>query len=213
MSVRNSEQILGPGTCLVLRRTGAFSLRCIDEGYTGICVNSFHPQDMDRVGDPLIRPLDGFLLQLLTIVDRELTEGGGPTLGALGLALLEASWRHVTSQDTPTQADPKYWAQRVQSRLDANLGSGNDIAQILDGLGLSYRQLARHFEAQMAMTPKEYVQGKRIAEAKHLLGSTELSMLSIAMELGFPSSQHFATSFRQSTGLTPSQWRQKRGQM
>ncbi|MFW5846112.1 MAG: helix-turn-helix transcriptional regulator [Planctomycetota bacterium] len=77
---------------------------------------------------------------------------------------------------------------------------------MLDGLGLGYRQLTRHFVAAMGMAPKQYQLLRRIEEAQRLLQQTRLSITSIAVELGFPSSQHFATQFKRITGSRPSQF-------
>jgi AraC-like DNA-binding protein len=44
----------------------------------------------------------------------------------------------------------------------------------------------------------------KLAEARKLLVETSLPVSTIAAELGFPSSQHFATRFRKLTGQSPS---------
>lgn len=47
----------------------------------------------------------------------------------------------------------------------------------------------------------------RIRRAEDLLKDRTRSITDIAAELGFASSQHFATRFRQETGKTPRDWR------
>ena len=49
----------------------------------------------------------------------------------------------------------------------------------------------------------------RIARAQELLRTTDRHLGWIAIELGFSSSQHFATEFRRATGMSPSEWRNR----
>ncbi|MCK6491308.1 MAG: helix-turn-helix domain-containing protein, partial [Planctomycetes bacterium] len=48
---------------------------------------------------------------------------------------------------------------------------------------------------------------RQISAAKHLLRGGAQEVTAVALACGFPSSQHFATRFRQATGLTPSAYR------
>ena len=45
--------------------------------------------------------------------------------------------------------------------------------------------------------------------ASHLLATTPRSVLEVAMEVGFCSSQYFASAFRRITGMTPTAFREK----
>ena len=47
-------------------------------------------------------------------------------------------------------------------------------------------------------------------QAKHLLESTDLSISSIAMELGYADHYFFARQFKQKVGITPGKFREKR---
>lgn len=49
----------------------------------------------------------------------------------------------------------------------------------------------------------------RIARAQELLRTTDHHLGWIAIELGFSSSQHFATEFRRVAGMSPSEWRSR----
>jgi len=51
---------------------------------------------------------------------------------------------------------------------------------------------------------------QRVLEAKRLLLTTRRSIVDLANDLGFPSSQYFATVFAQYTGLSPSVYRSRR---
>lgn len=57
------------------------------------------------------------------------------------------------------------------------------------------------------ITLKQYVQKRRLSEAKHLLMNTELPVSSIMERVGYQNSQFFYQLFQQETGLTPTQFR------
>jgi len=101
------------------------------------------------------------------------------------------------------------WAAAARTAIDLNIGTGRPLHQTLANLPLSYRQLARCFQARYGASPKEYLERARIDEARRLLSGTALEIISIAVELGFSSSQHFAASFRRLTGCTPSEYRRR----
>lgn len=74
-------------------------------------------------------------------------------------------------------------------------------------LGLSPSGLRMRFQAETGYTPKEYLLHRRIEEARRRLSVTEDHITAIAHELGFPSSQYFATVFMRQTGSTPRAYR------
>ncbi len=54
------------------------------------------------------------------------------------------------------------------------------------------------------------LRGARVREAQRLLLSTARSTTAIALQLGFPSLQHFTVEFRKLTGEAPGAWRARR---
>lgn len=57
------------------------------------------------------------------------------------------------------------------------------------------------------LSPQLYMERIRVREAGRRLTETDQSVTQIAMDLGYASSQHFATAFRRVTGRTPTRWR------
>ena len=81
------------------------------------------------------------------------------------------------------------------------------IDALTEELGLSANTLLARFRRLTGLPPHAFLVKCRIHRAGVLLRRTSRSVTDIAMELGFSSSQHFATCFRQETGLTPCAWR------
>ncbi len=72
-------------------------------------------------------------------------------------------------------------------------------------------QLSEFVNESLGVSFPLYVNRYRVEEAKELLREDpDRSTLSIAFEVGFGSKQTFNTSFKQQTGMTPSEWRKAR---
>ena len=75
-------------------------------------------------------------------------------------------------------------------------------------VGLSPAGLRARFKTETGYTVHEYLLHRRIREARRRLTKTTDEITRIAHELGFSSSQYFATVFRRRTGDTPKEYRQ-----
>ena len=73
---------------------------------------------------------------------------------------------------------------------------------------LSPNTILSRFRQMTGLPPHAFLMKCRIHRAKELLARGEMDITAIATELRFSSSQHFATRFRQETGLTPKAWRE-----
>lgn len=203
-------QRLGPATALVLPAGSRFALWCDRHGYRGIGVNL---RRMDRApatpGQFTCAPR---LRQLADVLEAELIAAEPGHTGVLN-AVAIAACRLAVDQATrpgsvPDSQDDAYWARRVQLAIDYHLTDTRNLAGILQRLGLSYRQLSRHFQGVYGYSPKRYQLLRRVEEARMMLQRTNLPVTQIALELGFASSQHFAGRFRELTGQTPRAFRQ-----
>lgn len=67
--------------------------------------------------------------------------------------------------------------------------------------------LIRFFNKHLFMSPMKYVSKMKIDRAKQLLVTSNLSISKIAMQLGYSSAYHFSNRFKETTGYTPSAWR------
>jgi len=78
---------------------------------------------------------------------------------------------------------------------------------VASNVGLSPAGLRARFKAETGYTLHEYLVHRRVEEAEHRLVSTAEDITNIAHNLGFSSSQYFATVFRRETGMTPGEYR------
>lgn len=83
----------------------------------------------------------------------------------------------------------------------------------LDGLSekfyISKYHLIREFKHSFGLTPIEYLEKRRVKEAKYLLSNTEMDMTNISRSLGFSSSSYFSERFKKITNITPTEYRKQ----
>ncbi|MDE7121593.1 MAG: AraC family transcriptional regulator, partial [Oscillospiraceae bacterium] len=82
----------------------------------------------------------------------------------------------------------------------------SDIAEYF---GKSRGAVSTEFKKQTGMNLSDFIQLKKIQEAQELLYQTEKSLVSISNYLGFSSQSHFCRVFKQVTGITPKEYREK----
>ncbi len=92
----------------------------------------------------------------------------------------------------------------VLRHIEQHLDEPLPISQLASLAGLSEARFKARFKAETGIPPGEYVLRARIQEAERRLAEDEGSITRIAFDLGFSTSQYFATVFKRFTGQTPS---------
>jgi AraC-like DNA-binding protein len=72
---------------------------------------------------------------------------------------------------------------------------------------LSLSHFKRRFRTETGLSPRQFILRDKIEAAKRILHERPTSVTDIALDLGFVSSQYFATVFKRITGVTPSRYR------
>ena len=83
------------------------------------------------------------------------------------------------------------------------------VADVLQHVRLSRGALEPRFKAVLGHTIHAEMQRVQIAEVKNLLSASDLPLKQIARRCGFNYTQYMARAFRQATGLTLSEYRQR----
>lgn len=81
------------------------------------------------------------------------------------------------------------------------------VPELADLAGVSPSHFYRIFQKYTGLAPMAYMERLRIETAGRRLKETADAVTEIALDLGYASSQHFATVFRRVTGRTPTEWR------
>jgi AraC-like DNA-binding protein len=104
----------------------------------------------------------------------------------------------------PSSADPRI--ARAVEYAEAELASA-DFAGACRAAAMSARSLRRHFIAATGITWEEYLRRLRITHALEHLERGNLTIGSIADEIGYRSQSALAAAFRSLVGCSPSEYR------
>lgn len=163
-------------------------------------------------------PADRSLQEAVGIVLRELSSPrrlSDSALRAMGELFRSLAMRAIADSeggcpDRPLDREyADFWTRTVRQVIDSHLYSDRCLGDLLSSVGRSYRHLSRCFTSVMGITPKSYQIRRRSEEALRLLRGTSMPVIDIAMELGYPSSQHFAAQFKRIYGITPREARRR----
>jgi LacI family transcriptional regulator len=83
------------------------------------------------------------------------------------------------------------------------------VQDLLDELAISRRALERKFRAALGRSPLHEIRRAHVEYAKELLATTNLPLKKIAELSGFSRVEHFTTTLRRASGMTPGQWRRR----
>ena len=96
---------------------------------------------------------------------------------------------------------------RCREILDHHPTEHWKISELARLAGLSPSRLSECFMRDTGMSPHQYLLHARIGMAKEMLRHSDVSVTTLAHDLGFSSSQHFATTFKRITGGTAQAYR------
>ncbi len=94
--------------------------------------------------------------------------------------------------------------------IDRHYMDNITLEELAEISSLSKYHFIRKFSYYVGKTPNQYLNERRIEEAKALLKSTNTSILDIATETGFSSSSYFTQRFKALEGITPIEYRNKK---
>ena len=83
------------------------------------------------------------------------------------------------------------------------------VSDIAEELGLSVQYLSKLFRTETGLTLNRYILKKKIDAACQMLKYSRYEAVDVGNFLAFSSHSHFIQKFREETGLTPKQYREK----
>ncbi|WP_372829347.1 GlxA family transcriptional regulator [Psychrobacter maritimus] len=154
---------------------------------------------------------------------------GGSAFYDLGLLLIERyCGREISTQVAKTQIiDSKRGNQnsytnvtlhkphsdqlvkQVQEFIEENFRQAIQVSQLADMVNITPRTLNRRFQSCVAMRPIEYIQAVRIEQAKRLLELGDVTIKSLAEQVGYDDISSFTRLFKRATELTPKEYQDK----
>jgi AraC family transcriptional regulator len=102
-------------------------------------------------------------------------------------------------------ADARF--RRVIDYLDASLASEISLGDLADLVNLSPNHFLSAFKKATGKTPHRLLTEMRVAKARELLSNPQMSIVNVALAVGFSSQSHFTTVFRRFMKTTPALYR------
>src|SRR6202165_5319685 len=100
------------------------------------------------------------------------------------------------------------WQQkRVAAYIEEHVADDIPLATLAELARLSPFHFCRSFKESFGMPPRRYHASRRIERAKQLLANRELSVSTIALDVGFCDTSTFTAAFHRLTGQTPTSYR------
>ncbi len=97
----------------------------------------------------------------------------------------------------------------ILEKIHSQYSTIRSLDEVLDEFPDSRRHLNRKVTQLLKMTPVEYLQNIRIAQAKYLLIHTELTVDNICHQVGYDDLKSFRIIFVRNTGILPLEYRKK----
>lgn len=95
----------------------------------------------------------------------------------------------------------------VKDYIHKNYSNDIDLNSIADNLGFSSSYLTKIFNRYEDITPAKFIRNYRMGIAKQLLNDKILTIQQVAASVGYNDPFHFSKSFKQTFGITPTEYR------
>jgi AraC family transcriptional regulator len=109
--------------------------------------------------------------------------------------------------ERPVRALQKWRLKRVAEYIDNHLSAKVSLADLAAVARLSRMHFASQFRIATGLRPHEYLLRRRVHRADELLRNSSMTIVEIALAVGFQTQAHFTTVFKRIVGTTPHQWR------
>lgn len=129
------------------------------------------------------------------------------------LSLLSQLWLEVCRNiQLPSRSIDSAAERRMQKFLQyisRHYGEDVSLDSLAESAGVSKSECLRCFKASMQMTPYKYLTEYRLSKAADMLKNSDEPIGNIADSVGFRQISHFGKCFREKTGLSPREYREK----
>lgn len=124
------------------------------------------------------------------------------------IALVAGAWkRQSRRRERPLSAEDRESLQNVVSYIADHYAFELPLERLASIACMSESKLKSCFRRRFGCSVTQYIQGRRMSQAEHLLIGTDFTMGQIAQMIGYTTSGRFAELFRKSTGILPVEYR------
>ncbi len=99
--------------------------------------------------------------------------------------------------------------ERAQHWLQKNMARDITMPDLACAVAVSDRTLVRRFSAAVGQSPLGYLKAVRLEAARALLEAGDMSVQSVAAQVGYSDASSFSRLFKQGVGLSPGTYRRR----
>ena len=108
-----------------------------------------------------------------------------------------------------TQID-KMLLNKIQETVEQHIGEPDfNVATLADNMNMSRSTLMRKIKVITGKTPLQFIRDIKIELACQMLKNHTTSVSEVANRLGYTDSDYFSKTFRESVGMSPSEWQRQ----
>lgn len=122
-------------------------------------------------------------------------------------ALLESYIRFLLEKYPNTASNPLI--ENIKNYIDSNCEFDLKISRVAEIFHYNEQYLGRLLKKETKMSFNDYVNVRRLEQAKVLLKTSSDTILSISLKVGFNHVTYFNRLFKRAFGVTPTQYRKK----
>ena len=115
----------------------------------------------------------------------------------------------LNPQSSKTKGEISYEdsVHKVKEYILENLNESITVKSLAELVSMSSSHFSRIFKQQTGFSPYDYILISRLNRAKYLLQTTNMTIASIAYEVGFNSESNFIYFFTENEGISPGKFR------
>jgi len=150
--------------------------------------------------------------QLLLDAQRAIVSDASAALRCIEQAVSLLGTPAVLPASAPARGGLARWQiERIKRHIESNLDETIQVADLAAIARLSAGYFSNAFKVSFGQSPHAYIVSRRLARAKQLMTSSDLSLCAIAFDCGFSDQAHLCRQFRRATGASPNAWRRSQG--
>lgn len=133
--------------------------------------------------------------------------------------LLQSKWAKLIDRGKPIEESrsikeipdaDRLFIAKFTDAVNKSFETGSlDYDLIASEMCMTRAHMNRKLKAITGMTSTEHIKAIRISLAKHLLDTTDIKVVSIALRCGVDDMAYFSSLFKKATGMTPTAWRNR----
>lgn len=149
-------------------------------------------------------------LSLCRLIEQEIqTQEGADTANLLARALITKLARLILTQGERESPEEDSLSARIRRYIDHHYREDLRLADVAQALHANPYYLSHIFKEESGFSPMKYATLRRIGEAQNLLINTDMTITSIAAQIGYNNSNYFQNVFRNAVGISPGEYRRQ----